>query len=151
MYSKDEVKLLKTQFWTAFGMVMKPHLSTEGLRINWVNYKTGVKDIVFKTDASKKEISISIQLHHDDVGIRELYWEQFLEFKSLFHSIVEEEWDWNDIAYNEYDEPYSSISISSKGNIFDKDQWQDMFAFLKARLLKLDEFWSDAQEIFKSL
>lgn len=151
MYGKDEAKLLKKEFWTAFGMVMKPHLSADGLKINWINYKTGVKDILFKTDANKKLVSISIQLHHADDGIRELYWEQLGEFKSLFHSIVEEEWIWEDTIYDDYGKPYSSVHTFNEGNIFNQDQWQDMFEFLKPRLLKLDKFWSDAKDIFITL
>lgn len=151
MYGKDEAKLLKKQFWMAFGMVMKPNFSAEGLKVNWVNYNTEVKDILFKTDATNKKVSISIQIHHPDEGIRELYWEQFLEFKSLLHSILEEEWEWDEVTFDEYGKQYSSINISTKGNIFNKDQWQEIFSFLKERLLKLDEFWSDAKDIFKSL
>lgn len=122
-------------------MVMKPHLSAEGNKINWINYKTGVKDVHFKMDADSKKTSITIELLHKDDGIKELYWEQFLEFKNLFHTTLKEDWIWED----------SSISITANGNIFDKNQWQDMFAFLKTRLLKFDEFWADAQEMFKSL
>jgi hypothetical protein len=43
MYSKDQASQLKQEFWTAFGQYMGPVLSAEGLRTNWINYKTGVK------------------------------------------------------------------------------------------------------------
>ena len=92
-------------------------------------------------DADSKKVTLSIHLSHKDEGIKELFWEQFLEFKFLFHSTLEEEWSWEN----------PTIWISTNGNIFDKNQWQDMFSFLKTRLLKFDEFWTDAQEIFKSL
>ena len=151
MYGKDEAKKLKKEFWTAFGMVMKPHLSAEGFKINWVNYKTGVKDIWFKTQADNKTVSISINLNHKDEGIRSLYWEQFEEFKLLFHSTMEEEWSWKKSIYDGFGIEYSTIGLSTNGNIFDKNQWQDMFAFLKPRLIKLDEFWSDAKDVFNAL
>lgn len=151
MYGKDESKLLKKQFWTAFGMVMKPYFSVDGLKINWINYKTGVKDIYFKTDATNKKVSVSIELHHLDDGIRELYWEQFLEFKSLLHSILEEEWIWAPNQFDVFGKAYAKIYIETMGNIYNQNEWQNMFAFLKPRLLKLDEFWVDAKEILKSL
>ena len=151
MYGKEESKILKKQFWTAFGTIMKPNFSAEGLKINWVNYKTGVKNIQFKTQATRINVSISINLLHKDAGIRDLYWEQFIEFKSLFHATMEEEWIWHNKIYDDYGKEYSAIQLSTEGNIFDQDQWQNMFAFLKPRLLKLDEFWTDAKEIFKSL
>ena len=151
MFTKEEASRFKTEFWTAFGVIMKPHFSASGFRINWINYKTGLKDIVFKFDADKKSTSIAIQLKHKDDGIRALYWEQFLEFKTLFQSIMEEEWIWDDNLIDKFGSSYSSISIRIDGNIFDQDKWQNMFAFLKPRLIKLDEFWDDGQEMFKSL
>ncbi|MFA6248901.1 MAG: DUF4268 domain-containing protein, partial [Mucilaginibacter sp.] len=48
MYSKDQASQLKQAFWTAFGQYMGPVLSAEGLRTNWINYKTGVKHIYFR-------------------------------------------------------------------------------------------------------
>ena len=126
MYTKDEVRQFKQEFWTAFGVIMNPHLSASGFKANWINYKTEVKNIVFKMDADNKNVSIAIQLVHKDDGIRELYWEQFLEFKSLFHSTMGEEWIWDTAITNEYGIDYSSISITTKGNIFDKDQWQEI-------------------------
>ena len=151
MFGKEEARQLKKDFWVAFGVMMKPHLSAEGLRTNWINYKTGVKDIRFKTNASNKEVYVGIQLTHSDDGIRELYWEQFEEFKTLFHSVLEEKWHWDSMKFDEFGKPYSDIYTRQKGNVFDKNQWPEMFQFLKSRLLKLDEFWCDAKDVFKSL
>lgn len=130
---------------------MKPHLSASGRKVNWINYKTDVSHIQFKMHADNKQVQIGIFLSHKDDGIRELFYEQFLEFRSLFTSILEEEWHWENIAYDEYGASHSRIYTSTNGNIFDKQQWPDMFAFLKPRLIKLDEFWVDAVEIFKKL
>ena len=61
MYSKEEASKLRQQFWITFGKYLKPIPSAEGLTINWVNYKTGVKNIFFKMDAGQKEATISIK------------------------------------------------------------------------------------------
>ncbi len=55
MFSKQDASKLKKEFWTAFGRYMKPVLSADGEKINWINYKTGEKDIVFKMDADSKK------------------------------------------------------------------------------------------------
>jgi len=69
MYSKDEVSQLKQEFWTAFGQYMSPILSAEGIRANWVNYKTGLKHVYFRMNANKRSASIAIELAHPDAGI----------------------------------------------------------------------------------
>ena len=54
MYSRQEASILKQEFWTSFGLYMNPVLSSEGEKINWVNYKTGEKGIRFKMHADNR-------------------------------------------------------------------------------------------------
>jgi hypothetical protein len=64
MYTKEQASQLKQAFWTAFGQYMGPVLSAEGLRTNWINYKTGVKHIFFRMQADNKMASIAIEIAH---------------------------------------------------------------------------------------
>ena len=81
MFSRQEASQLRKEFWTAFGLYMKPVPSSEGEKINWINYKTGEKNVIFKMDASNKEATIAIELTHQDKVIQQLYLDQFLELK----------------------------------------------------------------------
>ena len=60
MYSKKEISLTRQEFWTAFGQYMAPIPSAGGEKINWINYKTGVKHIYFKMEADQKFASIGL-------------------------------------------------------------------------------------------
>ena len=42
MYTKEEIKLLNTQFWDEFKSFMSKHKSNSDKRINWLNYKTNI-------------------------------------------------------------------------------------------------------------
>ncbi|MFA6277828.1 MAG: DUF4268 domain-containing protein, partial [Pedobacter sp.] len=64
MYSKEEASKTRQQFWITFGKYMKPILSAEGLPINWINYKTGIKNIYFRMDAEQHKAIISIEITH---------------------------------------------------------------------------------------
>lgn len=127
--------------------------SAEGLKVNWINYKTGFKDINFRMDCIKKEVFIGIELHHADDVIRELFFEQFKELKTYFHSIVDEEWVWQDVYYEpDSVKKIARIFTSVHGySIFNENQWPEIIRFLKPRMLKLDEFWSDAKYSFDAL
>lgn len=91
MYSREQVSLLKQEFWTIFGQYLAPVLSSEGLKVNWINYRTGLKHVYFRMDADKRKASIAIEITHPDIGIQELFYEQFEEFKSLLNSYLKEE------------------------------------------------------------
>lgn len=152
MYSKDEASQLRQAFWTTFGQYISPQLSAEGLRINWVNYKTGVKHLFFKMQADKRSASIAIEIAHPDPGLQELFFEQFVEYKNVFHTTVNETWEWQ--LYGK-EENRRKVSLIIKEladvSIFNKNDWPALISFFKPRIIALDEFWSDAKYSFDAL
>jgi len=152
LYSKDEASQLKQEFWTTFGQYISPQLSAEGLRVNWVNYKTGIKYVYFRMEAIKKSASIAIEITHPDAGIQELFFEQFLELKTVLHSALEEDWEWQLHHINEEGKITSRIIRHLYGaSIFNKNDWPTLISFFKPRIIALDEFWSDAKYAFDAL
>lgn len=152
MYSKDEASQLKQTFWTTFGQFISPQLSAEGLRVNWVNYKTGIKYVYFRMEAGKKSASIAIEIAHPEFGIQELFFEQFLELKNVLHSVLDEEWTWELHTRDESGKTVSRIFRQLEGvSIFNKNDWSALISFFKPRIIALDEFWSDAKYAFDAL
>ena len=152
MFSKEEAARLRQQFWISFGQYMKPIMGAEGLPVNWVNYKTGVKNIFFRMDAEKKHASIAIEMAHVDEGMRELFFEQFQEFKLLFENSLNEQWDWLASTTNIYDKPVARIELVLPNvSVYNQQQWPDIIAFLKPRIIALDEFWTDVKAVFEDL
>jgi len=88
---------------------MAPLPSAEGIKVNWVNYKTGIPNISFKMDADNNTATISILLSHSDEGIQQLYFEQFLQLRRILEGTLQEEWTWQKPAMNEYGKPASRI------------------------------------------
>lgn len=152
MYSKQEAATLKKEFWTTLGQYLNPVLSSDGERINWINYKTGEKDIVFKMHADNKRALIAIELTHKDHGIRELYYQQYQQLKSFFSAIMGEEWNWQMFTTDDHGRQISRISTSIDDvSIYNRSDWPTIISFFKPRIIALDEFWSQAKYSFESL
>ena len=152
MYSKDEASQLRQAFWTTFGQYISPQLSAEGLRVNWVNYKTGVKHLFFKMQADKRSASIAIEIAHPDPGLQELFFEQFVEYKNVFHTTVNETWEWQLYGKEENGRKVSLIIKElADVSIFNKNDWPTLISFFKPRIIALDEFWSNAKYSFDAL
>ena len=152
MYSKAEVTQLRQAFWTAFGQYMAPVPSAEGDTTNWINYKTGLKNVYFRMQADKTRASIGIELTHPDAGIRELFWEQFQELRTLLHETLGEEWIWQADYTAANGEQLSRIYTEmTPVNLFSRDDWPRLISVLKPRLVALDAFWADAQWSFEAL
>ena len=152
MYSKDEASQTKQAFWTKFGQYISPQLSADGLKVNWVNYKTGIKYLYFKMDADKNSATIGITITHPDSVIQELFFEQFREIKTMLNSYLNEEWQW---ALHDKDENGKTISRIYKQingvSIYNRDDWPQLISFFKPRIIALDEFWSVGQYSFEAL
>lgn len=150
MYSKEEAQQIRTKFWISFGQYMKLHKSSEGEAINWINYKTGIKDLYFKTDVDSKSAKISVELTHKDLSIQELMFEQFEEFQPMFNSYFGGEWIWSKQYLDDQGKVISSIESKLEGvSIFRESDWVNIINFLKTNLIKLDGFWNDVKDSFE--
>jgi len=152
MYTREQASQLRQAFWTTFGQYLAPIPSAEGLKPNWLNYKTGIKHVFFRMQADNKSASIAIALTHPDSEIQEFFFEQFLALKNVLAAAMEEEWEW---ALHTTDENGLIISRIYKEiktvNIFNREDWPTLITFFKPRIIALDQFWSDAQYSFDAL
>ena len=152
MYSKAEATQLRQAFWTTFGQYMAPVPSAEGDTTNWINYKTGLKHVYFRLQADNHCARIAIELTHPDAGIRELFWEQFTELRTLLHEAQGETWTWEAEALDANSMPLSRIGTElGPVNVFNRDEWPQLITFFKPRIMALDAFWADAQWSFEAL
>jgi hypothetical protein len=152
MFSREESSRIKQEFWTAFGRFMSPVPSAEGIKVNWINYHTRLKDVFFRMDAGQRSAAIYISLEHSDADIRELYFEQFLELRGLLHASLMEEWEWQSRVTAADGKVISRIYKEIPGvSVFNKDHWPELISFFKPRIIALDSFWEDAKYSFDRL
>ena len=152
MYTKQEAAVMRQEFWTNMGRYLSPILSSEGEKINWINYKTGEKNVAFHMQADNHSASIAIELSHKDPVIRDLYYEQLLQFKKILEQEMGEEWNWVRETTDETGRRISRIFCEiSSVNIYSREHWPQLISFFKPRLLALDAFWNQVKYGFESL
>ncbi|RME96467.1 MAG: DUF4268 domain-containing protein, partial [Bacteroidetes bacterium] len=94
MRSKAESSRIRQKFWTTFGQYMRPIPSADGLKVNWLNYKTGHRKLFFRMDADRSGAFIGIVMAMKDRALQALYFEQFEILKTALHTQLGEEWCW---------------------------------------------------------
>ena len=152
MYTREQASQLRQLFWTTLGQYLAPIPSSEGLKVNWLNYKTGIKNVFFRMQADQKTASIGIAITHPDIEIQQMFFEQFQALKFMLAEATGEEWEW---ALHTTDENNQIISRIYKEislvNVFNREDWPQLISFFKPRIMALDQFWSDAQYSFDEL
>ncbi|OLY93445.1 protein of unknown function [Cnuella takakiae] len=152
MYARNEASQIRQEFWTAFGLYMHPVLSAEGEKINWVNYKTGEKNLHFRMDAGNRSALIAIELRHHDDGLRQIYYEQLLQLKPSLEAHLQESWSWEPAFTDDHGRTISRVVLELDGvSVMRKDDWPKLVSFLKPRIIALDAFWSEARYFFEAL
>ena len=152
MYSQAEASQLRQEFWTTFGQYMRPVPSAEGLPVNWINYKTGLKGVYFRLHADARLARISIELTQPDADLRALFFEQFEALKTLLHETLGQTWTWEPVATDPHGQPLARIYQELRpANVFSRESWPALISFFKPRLVALDAFWADAQYSFEEL
>ena len=126
----------------------------DGLKINWVNYKTGIKHLYFRMEAENKYARIYIEYAHPDPDIRELMFMQLEAYKAILHLELEEEWSWHANHVDDFGKSTTRIEmqLAGKYSIYKPEDWPTLISFFKPRIIALDRFWNMAKynfDIFK--
>lgn len=144
MYSKQEASILTQQFWTSFGQYIAPVLSADGEKINWVNYKTGQKNISFNMMADSKTAKIGITLTHKDPVLQKMYFDKLAKLGNTLSRFTGEEWEWQLLTTDDYGKMISEIYTTlTNVNVLNKPDWPAIISFLKPRMIALDQFWCE--------
>jgi hypothetical protein len=150
MYSREQGARIKQDFWTSFGKYMSPVPNAGGESINWVNYKTGIKNIYLRMDANRDGASIALEIIHSDRVTQQLYFEQLLSYKSLLENAGE--WEWSTNKIKDEGKHYCAISkYIEQVNVFRQTDWPQIISFLKSSAIQMDAFWYIAKDLIEVL
>ena len=151
MFSKEEMKELRIEFWGKLNKQMEKLRNPYGSKVNWMNYNTNIKHLYFRMEADEEGARLCIDLQFPDADIREIYYAQFMEFQNMLNDQFKnlqwhEQWNhWNG-------KQISRIVLELNDcDLRNRDHWDKMHLFLKLNFVKLDEFWVEFGEVFKNL
>ncbi len=152
MYTKEELKEIRTAFWTDFKKHMQKFRSSNGRRMNWLSYPSEVPNVYVRLHADKEGIAFSFDIQGKDEGIRAIIWEQMTELKVVLESEMGTEGEWLPEVYSETVGEFSSIRWSKSGLRFSNPKnKEEIFAFFEDRLLKFDAFYQDFKDVLINL
>lgn len=142
MFSKEESRQLKQEFWTSFG---------KSFPRKWVLYNTKIKGLSFKFYFDTKKAFIALDLE-DDLENRINCWEKLIALKTILTSeflpeaIYKEEF----ILENGKEISRIYLPLEEKVSIHNKNTWQVVMVFFNENMSKFEAFFEDYQDVIKS-
>jgi len=152
MLSKEEQKQKNKEFWDGYKQFMRGVSSSNGRRMNWINYPTDVKDLYVRLEVSHKGCSVNFDIQPKDASVREVIWEQMGELRVVLEKAMNYETFWDERYFGPTNMESSRISWrNDELNYFKDEDIPKIYAFLKARLLAFDEFYQEYKDILIAL
>lgn len=139
MYSKEEAKLVRQQFWTMFG---------KRYHRKWTLYDTKVKDLVLKFSFEGTTAMVSLDLMHDDAFFRAYYWEKLEGLKNLMLDEVSPELIFNANYILASGKEISRIyACLEHVKIQKQTDWPQVYEFFYEHMDKLETFFWEYKDV----
>ncbi|AVR46745.1 DUF4268 domain-containing protein [Christiangramia fulva] len=142
MYSREESKKIRQEFWTSFGKEYPR---------KWLLYNTKMKEIQLKFTFNRKFAQVSLDIDNADELIREYYFEKLESLKK----ILKAEYLPEAIFEKNYELPeekvISRIYVELENvNIHNKNDWPVVKEFLATNMKLLEEFFTEFSDFIKN-
>ncbi|GAA4272357.1 DUF4268 domain-containing protein [Aquimarina gracilis] len=138
MFSKEESKKLRQEFWTSFGKNY-PH--------KWLLYNTKIKDVTLKFTFTTKKAQVSIDIEPYDELIKSYYYDKFISLKNILISEYLENVIYDEKYQLDNGKIISRIYVElSNVSIHNRNHWEEVMKFLSSKMIKLEEFFLEYKD-----
>lgn len=143
MYSKDEARLLKKEFWTTFA---------EKYPRKWLLYDTKIKDFSFKFYVDNKVAKVLLDIECKEEEKSKIYYEKIESLQSILleeylpEAILERNY------YLETGKKISRIWVDKFGlNMNKREDWNEIFTFFNEKMDAFERFFYEYQDYISDL
>ena len=142
MFSKEESRQIRQEFWTSFG---------KSFPRKWILYNTKIKGLSFKFHFDTKKALIALDLE-DDLENRINYWEKLVALKSILQEEYINEAIYDEEYYLENGKEISRVYVllNEKVSIHNKNTWRVTMDFFNTIMSQFEAFFEEYKEIIKS-
>ena len=140
MFSKEDSKRIREEFWISFG---------KSFPTKWLLYNTKIKDFSFKFHFDTKQAWVSLDIE-GDLEQRIDYWEKLLSLKSVILEDYLPEAQFEEYCLLENGKEISRmlVKLDRKVSIHNKNTWQEVMLFLNNTMPKFELLFEDFREVF---
>jgi hypothetical protein len=139
MFSKEESRLLRHEFWTSFG---------KSFPRKWILFNTKIKGFRFKFYFDTKTALVALDME-DSLENRIVYWEKLQSLKSILKddylpdAIFEETY----LLDKEKEISRIYVFLNKKVSIHNKDTWREVMVFFNDHMNLFEMFFEDYKDI----
>lgn len=149
MYSREEMKLLKRNFWTGFDDFCNQLPRFKYRKCKWILYNTKIKGVELKFDAARDGAYVILELNHPRRKKRLQMFETMRKYK-----VVVDQYFADAVWQEEYEKPcgtmVSRIYRHLGGlDIHRQEQWPEFYPFLSKEMCHCERMFKEMRELLQ--
>lgn len=150
MYTHEEAKQLRKDFWILFGKRCKVVPELQGKSKKWVLYDTKITGLDLKFEVDRQSAKVMIELNHRNENKRLELFERLQQYKPILEDGFENRLMWDFLYVRESGEEVCRVFVEQQGfDIHRQNQWPDIFNFLIENMLKLESNFMEIRDLLK--
>jgi hypothetical protein len=150
MFSKDESKRLRLEFWDRFNKFSAGKRLKSRRPAKWIINDTGIRQMKLKFHFDEELASVGIDIEtRNQVKRTELY-QKLLSLKSKLESALGNDLVWEQDHFLPSGKSISRVHVVLRDvNIYHKDDWDKVTHFFYDRMVPLEDLYLEFKDFFK--
>lgn len=149
MYSREEVKILKRNFWTGFDAFCAELPRIKYRKRKWILYNTKIKGVELKFDATRDGAYVIFELNHPKLSKRLEMFELMKKYK-----VVVDQFFADAVWQEQFEKPcgtmVSRIYRHLGGlDIHRQEQWPEFYPFLSREMCHCERMFKEMRELLQ--
>lgn len=151
MYSREEAKKIRLEFWEQFGRRCEAHPMLRSKPKKWMLHRTKIKGIALRFDVGRKNAAVMLELNHKNENKRL----KAFEILELFKLIVEDGFE-NGLTWEFYHQREDSgqevcriFTELESVDLHRQKQWPEIFNFFIENMVKLEDNFLQIRDVLK--
>ena len=141
MFSKEESKHLRQEFWIAFG---------KSFPRKWILHNTKTKGLFLKFHFDVKKAIVSLDVEHDNLEYRVALWEKLVSLKSIFITDFLKDAKFEDSYILDNTKEISRVYVEKLAvSIHNKNTWQETMKFFNESMHLLETFFEEYKDFIE--
>lgn len=149
MYKRDELKVLKKEFWEGFSSFLSLIPELFHRKGRFLLYDTKISGVEMKFDLSRNGVMVVLELNHSNLEKRELVWKKIKSYRVVFE---EQQFSknliWNEDYVRDCGSHVKRVYVQCEDlNFHRREDWAKMYRFMAEEMLKMETAFLEIRDV----
>ncbi|MFO8000900.1 MAG: DUF4268 domain-containing protein [Marinilabilia sp.] len=149
MFSKEEAKQLRLEFWQKLSNRTRRLPGQKGRKRLWIADNTGIKGLDLRFDVGREKIIVALEINIKDEEKRLALYEKLEAAKDLFEEHFGEPLIWDYAYVKDNGREVCRVYVEQPGDMYKKESWSEIFTFMIDRMMRLEKAFLEVKDYLK--